>query len=83
MRVPLPAIVDGADFTVAPLALLEEIAAPITRPAVLSNPWEDRRQVYVYEVDLRIGRQILPAIEVAGDPFSDELLLGAQRAESA
>lgn len=74
---PLSAIVDsGADFTIAPVALLEEIAAPITRPAVLSNPWQDRRQVYVYEVDLRIGLQVLPAVEVAGDPFSDELLLG-------
>lgn len=71
------AIVDsGADFTVAPVALLEEIAAPMTRPAILSNPWQDRRQVYVYEVDLRIGLQVLPAIEVAGDPFSDEILLG-------
>jgi len=25
---------------------------------------------------LRIGRQVLPAVEVAGDPFGDELLLG-------
>lgn len=48
----------------------------MTRPAVLSNQWQERRPVYVYEVDLRIGGKVLPAVEVAGDPFGDELLLG-------
>jgi len=76
-REPTPAIVDsGADFTIVPLTLLAEISAPMTRPAVLSNQWQERRPVYVYEVDLRIGGKVLPAVEVAGDPFGDELLLG-------
>ncbi|HEY54005.1 MAG TPA: hypothetical protein G4N94_11160 [Caldilineae bacterium] len=73
----MSAIVDtGADFTVVPLALLRPLAAPIVRPATLSSQWQDRRFVYVYEVDLRIGNEILPAVDVAGDPFSNEILLG-------
>ena len=71
------AIVDtGADFTVVPLSLLKPLAPPVVRPATLSSQWQDRRLVYVYEVDLRIGDVILPAIDVAGDPFSNEILLG-------
>ena len=42
----------------------------------IENKSDCPRSVYVYEVDLRIGQMVLPAIDVAGDPFSDEVLLG-------
>ena len=71
------AVVDtGADFTVVPLSLLNSLRAPMVRPAVLSSVWQERRPIYIYEVDLRIGQQVLPAVDVAGDPFSNEMLLG-------
>jgi len=71
------AIVDsGADFTILPLVLIKSLDAPVIRPAVLSSQWRDRRSVYVYKVDIRVGEIILPAVDVAGDPFSDEIILG-------
>ena len=71
------AIVDsGADFTIIPLVLIKSLDAPVIRPAVLSSQWRDRRSVYVYKVDIRVGEIILPAVDVAGDPFSDEIILG-------
>lgn len=74
---PYLAVVDsGADFAIIPLALLSPLDPPVIRPAMLSSQWQDRRPVYVYEVDLRIGDMILPAVDVAGDPYSDEVLLG-------
>ena len=38
--------------------------------------WQDKRNAYVYEVDIRIGEIVLPAIDVAGDRVSDQILLG-------
>jgi hypothetical protein len=71
------AVVDsGADFTVVPLEWLRPLDPPAVRPAVLSSQWQDRRPLYVYEVDLRIGNVVLPAVDVAGDPHSAEMLLG-------
>ena len=71
------AIVDsGVDFTIIPLSLIRTLDAPVIRPATLSSQWRDRRPVYVYKVDIRIGESVLPAVDVAGDPFSEEILLG-------
>lgn len=71
------AMVDsGADFTIIPVALIKSLDAPVIRPAVLSSQWRDRRSVYVYKVDIRVGEIILPAVDVAGDPFSEEIVLG-------
>lgn len=71
------AIVDsGADFTIAPLSLLTGIGAPMTRSAFLRSAWQERRPVYLYEVDVRIGQAVLPAVEIAGDPSGGDLLLG-------
>lgn len=74
---PHQAVVDsGADFTLIPLTLLSPLDPPVVRPATLSSQWQDRRPVYVYEVDVRIGDLVLPAVDVAGDPYSGEILLG-------
>ena len=71
------AIVDtGADFTIVPMDLLRPLNPPVVRPATLSSQWQDSHPVYVYEVDLRLGAITLPAVDVAGDPFSDQVLLG-------
>lgn len=74
---PFEAFIDsGADFTIVPLNLLQSIRAPIVKPVILSSQWQDRRSVHLYEVDLRIGELVLPAVDVAGDPGSGEILLG-------
>ncbi len=74
---PFSAEVDsGADFTIVPLSLLHPLNPPVVRPATLSSQWRDQRPVLVYELDLRIGDLVLPAVDVAGDPFSGEILLG-------
>jgi hypothetical protein len=36
----------------------------------------DRKSAYLYEVDLRIGDFILPAVDIAGDVDSKDILLG-------
>jgi len=54
----------GADFTIGPLSLVRAVNAPLVRPATLSSPWGEPRSVY--EVDLRIGLIVLPAVDLAG-----------------
>ena len=66
----------GADFTIGPLELVRNLNAPMVRPATLSSPWGEQRSVYVYEVDLRLGTIVLPAVDLAGVPGSSDLLLG-------
>jgi hypothetical protein len=74
---PYPALVDtGADFSVIPLELLRPLNPPSIRPVILSSQWKDRRQVLIYKIDLRVGEIVLPAIDVAGDPYSGDVLLG-------
>lgn len=74
---PFTAIIDtGADFTLVPLSLLLPLNPPVVRPATLSSQWQEEHSVYVYEIDLRLGDLTLPVIDIAGDPFSKEVLLG-------
>ena len=74
---PFSAIVDsGADYAIAPLSLLQSFNLPVVRPVTLNSLWQDKRNAYVYEVDIRIGEIVLPAIDVAGDRVSDQILLG-------
>lgn len=74
---PYEAIVDsGADFTICPLDLFELIQPPVVKPVILSSQWKEKRSVHLYEVDLRIGDIIFPAVDVAGDPGSEEIILG-------
>ena len=74
---PFIAIIDsGADFTIIPLIVIQALESPAIRPAVLSSQWRDRHAVYVYKVDIRVGEMVFPAVDVAGDPGSDEILLG-------
>lgn len=74
---PFPAIVDtGADFTIVPQSILREFNAPYLKRAMLRTPWSQKQPVGLYEVDLRVGELVFPAIDVAGDPVSMQVLLG-------
>ena len=71
------AIIDsGADITIVPFAILQSLNAPAMRPVVLSSQWRDRHSVYIYKLDIRVDKMIFPAVDVAGDPGSGEVLLG-------
>ena len=70
-------IVDsGADYTIIPLSNLAPIDPPSVGSANLVSQWEDRREVTVYHLDIRIGNVVLQSVEVAGDPDSKEVILG-------
>lgn len=74
---PLSALVDtGADGTLVPKQLLEDIGAiPIGR-GKLRWLWDESRQVQIYLVRLEIGSHVLRGVHVAGITNSKEFILG-------
>lgn len=73
----LSGIIDtGADITLVPVALLEEIAAPAIDEVRLRSHWGDITTVTTYLVDVELGADLFPAVEVVGDLHSDTVLLG-------
>ena len=73
---PVAAIIDtGADGTIAPQILLDEIGAPLVGQVRIRSQWGEWRTMQVFTIDLGLGELRLPAIEVVGDPGS-ELVLG-------
>ena len=74
---PLLAIVDtGADGTLVPQSLLDEIGAPFTDEARLRSHWGEWRNVSLFTVDLGIEDFRLPGVEVVGDDQEQEIVLG-------
>ena len=73
----LRAFVDsGADATIAPKSLLEDIQATFADDAYLRSQWGERRRVRLYVVDVSIGEWTLPGVTVVGDERSSELIVG-------
>ena len=74
---PFSALIDsGADATIVPIAYLNEIQALPTVEMTIRSQWGERRRVLLYLIDVQIGQVVLPGIEVVGDDFSDEIVLG-------
>jgi predicted aspartyl protease len=74
---PVVAIVDtGADGTLVPQSLLDQLGAPIVDSKRIRSHWGEWRQVSMYSVDMRIDELRLPAIEVVGDEHGSEIILG-------
>ena len=77
LSVSLPAIIDtGADATIVPLEYLRQIGARRVFEAGLRSQWGERRRVYLYLIDLRLGEFTLPGVYVVGDDRGDEVVLG-------
>lgn len=77
LRGLLQGIIDtGADITMVPLAVLEEIAAPEIDEVRLRSHWGEIATVTSYLVDIELGTNLFPAVEVVGDLHSDTVLLG-------
>lgn len=73
----LSALVDtGADITLVPVALLEEIGAEEIYVAHLRSHWGEARSVSVFLIDLEVMGHLLPAVEVVGDDHDNTILLG-------
>ncbi len=76
-RIELTAIVDtGADGTLVPVRHLQRIEARRAFEASLRSQWGERRTVFLYVVDLKIGDLTLPGVYVVGDELGDETVLG-------
>lgn len=74
---PITALVDtGADGTMAPKQLLEEIGATPIGRARLRWLWDESRHVQIYLVRLEIGPHVLRSVHIAGVVDSAEFILG-------
>lgn len=73
----LTAVVDtGADGTLVPLQHLDDIRAPTTVEMLARSQWGESRRVTLYLVDLQIDGLTLPDMEVVGDAWGAEVVLG-------
>jgi predicted aspartyl protease len=73
----IEAVIDtGADATIIPVRHLRQIGARPTFEGHLRSQWGERREVFLYLVDLRIGGLLLPSSFVVGDDQGDETILG-------
>lgn len=74
---PITALVDtGADATVVPIECLDRIKAPMTIEMWARGKWGGRKRVNLFLVDVHIGENVLPHVQVVGDEAGDEVILG-------
>ena len=74
---PLEAIVDtGADGTLVPQSLIDELEAPFVDDVRVRSHWGEWRNMQLFTVDVGIESLRLPAVEVAGDDWGQEIVLG-------
>lgn len=65
----------GADLTIIPLSIITALGVIAIDQITLMSQWRDRHLVHLFQADVRIAGIVLPAIDVAGDPRSKEILL--------
>ena len=74
---PVAAILDtGADSTLIPQTLLDQLGAPFSDEARLRSHWGEWRTVSLFTVDIGLEAIRLPAIEVIGDEQGQEIIVG-------
>jgi predicted aspartyl protease len=66
----------GADITIVPASLLDETGAFPDEDGFLQDQWGGLHAIDFYTVKVIISGIHLPGIVVAGDQFSNELILG-------
>jgi len=73
----LTALIDtGADGTLVPQSLIDELGAPPIDQVRVRSHWGEWRHAQLFTVDIGIGAFRLPAIEVVGDDQGQEIVLG-------
>jgi predicted aspartyl protease len=74
---PLEAIADtGADATIVPEIIAQQLKAIPLNPGQLETQWGDIHPITIYLLDLEVNKQHLPGIVIAGDPEASEIVLG-------
>lgn len=74
---PLHAIIDsGADATILPRSLVDQLEAPFIDDAWMSSQWGEWFAVRTFTVDIGFGDFRLPAVRVVADERSNEVILG-------
>ncbi len=73
----MEAIVDtGADMTIAPEWMLEQLGAIKAIETALVTQWGERHPVTLYLVDIEINGLRLPGVYIAGDENAADVILG-------
>lgn len=73
----LNALVDtGADLCVIPIAYLERLGAESDDRRFIRTPWSRRLAVDIYLLDIGIGQNRFPSIQVIGDEQGTEVIIG-------
>jgi predicted aspartyl protease len=74
---PLEAILDtGADATIIPEAIAEQINAVPLDAGQLVSQWGEAHPVNIYVLEIEIEGVRLPGVVVAGDAQANEIILG-------
>lgn len=74
---PVLAFLDtGADGSLVPYAVLDQIGATLIDETRIRSHWGEWRRAEVYTVDIAVADLHFPAVEVVGDDQSDEVILG-------
>jgi len=74
---PLSAVVDtGADASIIPESIAEQLRATPLNPGHLETQWGELHPVTLYLLDIQVGDWQLPGVVVAGDPETNEIVLG-------
>lgn len=74
---PVLAIIDtGADITLVPQSLLGQISDPELDEVRLRSHWGEAITVITYLVDIQLGSDTLPGVEVVEDMYGERVLLG-------
>jgi len=76
IRVDEAFVDSGADWTIVPTSLIEQIAAVGWDRAWLHSQWGEPRLVHRYEIDLRIADRTFPSLLVVEDNQGEEVILG-------
>ena len=74
---PMTAIIDtGADATIIPRDLIDDLEAPFIDDAYLKSQWGEQFAVKLFMVDIGLGDTRLPSVYVVADDYTDEIILG-------
>lgn len=75
---PYPALIDtGADGTFVPTSFLETLDVPIIYATnVRSHLGEEAHRVSVHKIDILFNEIRLPNVEVVGDDWGQEVIIG-------
>ena len=71
------ALIDtGSDGTLVPMAVLEDILAPVLSETRIRSHWGEWRAVQFFLVDIELNGLTLPGMLVVGDDTGEEIVLG-------